>query len=287
VLAALWPFDYGYYEQFGWTMGCTMAECTCSPDALAFARDAPGRVHRVTPDDWDRLQQVATARASEYELVVRRDEQWWRNRIFRSASGQDRTVYALERDGELCGYLAYTRESTGDGTRLRVLYNACTDHQAFCGLLGLLSTHDAEEIVLYRPDERRLLNLLSDPKAIDCRTRPGMMVRVVDVADALETIAYPDDASGTLTIEVDDDTAPWNDGQFTVTVTDGEADCERVDGADPDVALGIATFSQLFVGYHTVEDARQFGTLWVSDEETAARLGSWFPPRSVSPTDNF
>jgi predicted acetyltransferase len=114
-----------------------------------------------------------------------------------------------------------------------------------------------------------------------------MMVRVVDVADALETIAYPDDASGTLTIDVDDDTAPWNDGQFTVTVTDGEADCEQVDGADPDVALGIATLSQLFVGYHTVEDARQFGTLWVSDEAAATRLGSWFPPRTVGPTDNF
>jgi predicted acetyltransferase len=286
-LAALWPFDYGYYEQFGWAMGCTMAEYTCSPEALAFARDASGTTRQVSPDDWERLQRVTETYAQEYDLIVRRDETWWRDRIFRSASGQDRTVYALERDDKIRGYLAYTSESADDGTRLRVLYNAFTDREAFRGLLGLLSTHEAREVVLYRPEETSLLDLAPDPKAVDCQIHPGMMVRVVDVADALEAISYPDDASGTLVVEVSDETASWNDGQFAVTVTDGAADCERVDTVSPDVRLDIGTLSQLFVGHHTVDEAREFGTLWVRAAEHATRVASWLPPRPVSPTDNF
>jgi predicted acetyltransferase len=287
VLAALWPFDYGYDEQFGWAMGCTIAEYTCSPEALAFAREAPGTTRRVSPDEWEHLQQVTETYAREYDLIVRRDETWWRDRIFRSASGRDRIVYALERDDEIRGYLAYTREPTDDGPRLRVLYNAFTDREAFRGLLDLLSTHEATEIVLYRPEETSLLDLVPDPKAVDCRIHPGMMVRVVDVVEGLEAISYPDDASGKLVVEVSDEAAPWNDGQFSVTVTDGAADCERVDTVSPDVRLDIATLSQLFVGYHTVDEARDLGTMWVRAAEHATRLASWLPPRPVSPTDNF
>jgi len=53
-LAALWPFEFGNYEQFGWAIGSKVTEYTCDPDALAFARDAAGTVRRVDPDDWDR-----------------------------------------------------------------------------------------------------------------------------------------------------------------------------------------------------------------------------------------
>jgi len=49
----------------------------------------------------------------------------------------------------------------------------------------------------------------------------------------------------------------------------------------------IRLFGASLVGYHTIDEARKFGDVWVRDEETAARLGSWFPPRTVSPTDNF
>jgi predicted acetyltransferase len=284
-LAALWPFDYGYYEQFGWAMGCTLTEYTCPPDALAFGRDAPGTARRLDPADWERLRGVTDAYREEYDLVMRRDESWWRERIFDSG---DRYVYGLERDGEICGYVGYTVEAE-ESRRLKVLYNAFTDHDAFRGLLGFLSNHDSqvEEVTLYRPAESSLLDMVPDPKAVDCEVHPGMMVRVVSVVDALEAVSYPSEATGTLTLAVSDDTADWNDGTFELAVANGEGGCRSVESGDPDVRLDIGTLAQILVGYHSVTEARRLADLQVTSEDVASQLAGWFPPRAVSPLDNF
>ncbi|SDJ79149.1 Predicted acetyltransferase [Halovenus aranensis] len=280
--AALWPFDYGYYEQFGWAMGCTLTEYTCPPAALAFARDAPGGLCRLDADDWEQLQGVVESYGMEYDLTTRRDESWWRRRIFDDG---DRYVYGLERGGQYRGYLGYTVE---DGPRMNVLYSAFTDRDAFRGLLGFLSDHDSqvETVTLYRPAASSLLDMAPDPKAIDCERHPGTMVRVVSVVDALETVAYPEGVSGTLRLAVTDETAPWNDGTFELTVSEGTGSCRRVDGVTPDLRLDAGTLAQLAVGYHTAPEARKLAGL-DADDEVTARLARWFPSRTVAPMDNF
>lgn len=289
VLAALWPFDYGYYEQFGWATGCELVEYTCPPGAFAFGRDAPGTVRRVDPDDWERLQGVVEARRSERELAVRRDEEWWRQRVFRTAGGDERYVYALERDGDVRGYAAYTVESGDDGRRMRVVYNAHADLDAYRGLLGLLSNHDSqvETVTLYRPAGDPLLDLAPDPKAVECQVHPGTMVRVVDVVDALEAIPYPEGPAGTLSLAVEDDAADWNDGRFELSVSDGRGECRRVEGGDPEVRLDVGTLAQVLVGYHSVDEARELAGLSVASEDAATRLSAWLPPRRVGPLDDF
>lgn len=288
-LSALWPFEYGYYEQFGWTMGCKLAKYTCEPSALASGRDAPGTAHRMDPDGWERLQSVDVTAARAYDLTVRRDEGWWRNRIFQRRGRKERYVYGLERDGSVRGYVAYTADSDDGTSRLDVLYSGFTDYDAYRGLLGFLSNHDSQtdEIRLYRGTETPLFELVDEPKAVDCEIHPGMMVRVVDVVDALETVPYPDERAGTVTIAVSDGTAPWNDGQFELTVSDGTGECRPVEDGEPDAHIDIGTLSQLFVGYHGVPAARELAGLRVETEDVATLLAEWFPSRPVTPMDNF
>lgn len=288
-LAALWPFDYEYYEQFGWATASKYATYTCEPSALAFARDAPGTYRRVGPDDWTQLRSINESYGREHTLAVRRDEQWWRNRVFRSLGDDERYVYALDRDGETRGYVAYSIESGDDGPRMDVLYSAFTDHEAYRGLLGLLSNHDSQvgEIALYRPPEASLLDMVPNPKRVDCEINPGTMVRIVDVVDALETVPYPEDASGRLTLAVSDDTADWNDGQFELTVFDGAGECRRVENVEPEITVDVGTLTQLLVGYHSVAEARKVADIAAATEDAASRLATWFPPETVSPMDNF
>lgn len=288
-LAALWPFDYGYYEQFGWAVGCKLAAYTLEPAALASAEGTDGTLRRVTPDDWRRLREVHRAHALGRELTVRRSERWWRERIFRTVDGTNRVVDALDRDGTLRGYVAYSVDPTSDGDRMTVLYSAFTDENAWRGLFGLLGDRDSQvaEIRLFRGTEMDLLDRLADPGLVDCEIHPGAMIRVVDVVDALERLSYPDGSEGTLLLCVSDGTAGWNDGLFELTVANGKGQCRRLGGGEPDVSLGIGALSQLLVGYHSVGEARRLTDLRVGDEEAAARLAAWFPPRRVQPLDNF
>ena len=294
-LAALWPFDYGYYEQFGWAMATKLATYTCPPEALAFGRDAPGTLRRVGPDDWADLRAVDEAYSDDRDLVVRRDEQWWRQRIFRTIGGEDRYVYALDRDGQTQGYVAYTVGSDDDTSRLVSYYSGFTDRDAYRGLLGYLSNHDSQvdEVRLYRNAGSSLLDAVPDPGAVDCEIHSGAMLRIVDVVDALEVVSYPDDCTETVTLDVSDDTAEWNDEQFELSVSGGRGGCSRVSDshadaeADSDVALDIGTLTKLLVGFHSVAEARRFGDLRVESDAVADRLSALFPPRTVCPLDNF
>lgn len=287
-LAGLWAFEAGYYEQFGWTVASKLAEYTCDPGALACCRDAPGQMRSVDPDEWQQLQEVHEQYALDHDLTVRRTEDWWRSQVFGTIDDEKRYVYALERDGSICGYVGYTVER--DGTReLEVTYNVFADVEALRGLLGFLSNHDsqAETVTVYRDTDLSLFDVVETPGGIDCEIHPGTMLRIVDVPHALETVAYPEACEGSVTLGVTDDTADWNDDTFELRVSGREGDCRRVDTDEPAVWLDIETLTQLLVGYHSVADARRLGGLAVDSDDTATLLASLFPTRPVSPMDNF
>lgn len=287
-LAALWPFEHGYYRQFGWALSNTSVRYACPPAALAPARGADGTARRVGPDEWEQLQDVHEVHGAGRTLTLRRDGEWWRRRVFRSLGGERRYVYAVEREGRVDGYVAYTVEN--GGAQLRVSDLAFRDHGAYRRILGLLADHDSqvEQVALYREDERSLFSLVQDPEAVDCTVEAGPQVRVVDVEHALKALSYPEDVSATLQLAVTDRHAPWNDGRFELAVADGVGECNRIDGGhadvgadvDPDASLDTGALSQLYVGFRAPAELRRTGHLGASDE-TIETLAALFPPETV------
>ena len=284
-LAALWPFEHAYYRQFGWSLANTAVEYACPPDALAFARRAgsgAGTLRRVDPDEWESLQDIHEAHGVDRGLTLRRDEAWWRRRVFRSLGGGKRYVYALERE-EVDGYVAYT---VGGGT-LRVADLAFRDHDAYLALLAFLADHDSQvETVTLHGEDDSLLGLVDDPAAVDATVTAGAQVRVVDVERALSALSYPD-VDATLRLAVADDHAPWNVGTFELRVADGSGECRRVDGSGAgggsgaaDATLGVGPLSQLVVGSRSALELARTGDLEAS-EATVEALTELLPQESV------
>jgi len=295
-IAALWPFDRAYYEQFGWATANEVREYGCPPDALAFARGrSEATLRRVRPEEWERLQSAHERHAASRELTLRRDGDWWREKVFRVDDDDRPFVYAVERDDGPVGHVAYSF-SDGDGhgaDTLTVADLAFADDEALLAILEFLADHDSQaaDVRLVCEADSGLLDRFRDPSAADCTVKQGPMARLVDVADALSTVSYPADASADVTLAVSDDTAPWNDAVFRLRVADGAGRCERVtDGsldAPADLTVDIGTLSQLVVGYHGVDAARQLGALSVDDEAVADALAALFPSRTVFLRDFF
>jgi len=290
-LAALWPFSRSYYEQFGWATANTAFEYQIPLEQLSFARGtATGSARRASVDDWAALNEAYEAHVADETLGIRRDERWWRERVL----DEEPYVYAWERDGEVRGYVVYTFESTGGGMgdhRIDVAELAAADDDAFRGLLGFLADHDsqADRVDLSAPDDA-LLDRVPAPGDVVCGVHAGPMVRVVDVAHALETTPYPDGSTAELTLAVTDDAAPWNDDVFALDVADGEARCRRSDAleaGDADLSVDVGTLSQLVVGYRDVADLRRVGELSVATGATVDELAALFPPETVALRDFF
>lgn len=286
-LSALWPFEYPFYRRYGWAQAGTYASYECDPDALAFAAESAegGEFRQLEADEFERLNPVLDAHNDGIALSMRRSEEWWRHRIF---EGWERnpSVYGVERNGELRGYLVYRIEAD-DETTMRVYELVSADHEARMNLLRFCYNHDSqvETVKIHGRPDTLLFDLADDPRAIEYEVTPGGMVRIVDVQTALSELDYPIEKKR-IVLSVRDPLADWNDGTFAIEVKAGEATCDRVDER-PDATVDITTLSQLFVGHFSVERATIAGSLSIESESAGGLLDEMFPPQEVFLREGF
>ncbi|WP_136689649.1 GNAT family N-acetyltransferase [Halorhabdus amylolytica] len=278
-LVALWPFETAFYRQFGWTTANRVSTYECDPDALVGIGDDEGTFRPVEPEDWRSLQTVHLTAGEGETLSLRRSETWWRRRIFTEWGDRRRHVYRYDRDGTPAGYVVHSL----DDDHLQVAYMAGIDHEAYRELLGFLGDHRAQtdRITFERAEESELFALVTEPNAIECTVEPGPMVRVTDVEMALETVPYPDDVEGTVTLAVDDPLGSNNDETVRLRVEDGIGETIRNPDGDPDARLDIGTLSGLVVGSHDAATAVRRGGVTVESPDVRGRLDRLFPPEKV------
>jgi len=284
-ISALRPFDEAFYARYGWATGYRYHTATVDPAALAPAADLvgdAGRFVRVHPDEHERLHDAYDAWLDRVTLATARSDDWWRDRTFQRYDGE-LFCYAWEQAGDIRGYILY--DVTDDRT-LRTSEVAAADRVAYLHLLRFCRDHDSqvESVELVGPEADRVLDVVDDRGAVTVETRPGHMVRVVDVPAALEAPSYPVD--GEVVLDVRDDTADWNDDRFALVVSDGVATVERTDEA-AGASVGVGTLSQLLVGHLPVERARVVGDLDVEREAAAETLAALFPTTAAYLPESF
>jgi predicted acetyltransferase len=294
AFAALWPFDRAFYARYGYGTANCFATVECPVEDLAFAEEfEAGEFRPVGPDGWAALDAVYRDHSAGRNLALDRDEDWWRERVFDGHRG-DPYVYGFERGGDLAGYLVYTVEEEDDDEVFWVTESAWTDEAAFLNLLRFCYYHDSQvDRVRIRGAPggslRDVLDYIPSPgyEDVEYDLWAGLMVRIVDVADALESIGYPTGVDDRIRIAVDDDTVERNDGTFVLDVSEGRANCEPAGpGAEAEVEVSVGTLSQAAVGYRPVDRLQYAGEL-SADEDALRRLGAVFPADEVFLRDFF
>jgi predicted acetyltransferase len=285
-LTALWPFKHPFYAQFGWALANRYAIQTFEPAVLSeIDAGSDGSFRPLAPDDHQKLGRVLDAESGHRPLFIERAEEWWRKRVFEGWQ-TDPYVYGWERSGELRGYLVYAIQEDGDDLELRVNELAGVDREARCQLFRFIADHDSQvrSVRLYGPPDDLLFDTVEDPAAVDVGLKPGPMIRLVDVPAAIE--ARPASGAGSLTINVTDHLADWNDGRFRIDFGGDRTRCTAVDG-DPDVACSIGVLSQLYVGYRSVVDLERAGELEVYSDDARTLLDEAFPTTPVFLREGF
>ncbi|GAB3031343.1 GNAT family N-acetyltransferase [Natronobiforma cellulositropha] len=282
--ATLWPFRYRFYAQYGWEYADDRVRVECPPEALAFATDAIGErgtFRRLEADEFAALAPVYEAHTEGYGLALERDETWWRYRVFEHWR-DDPFVYGWERDGEIRAYVVCTFDGELGERTMTVSDHAFVDHESHLAALSFCHRHDSqvETVTFETPSDSSLLDVVPDPDELERTLTAGPMVRLVDVSEALEALSYPAGETERVTIAVEDPLAAWNDGTFTLAVTDGEATC-RPSSEPPEVTLDVGTLSQLAVGARRVETLERTERLSSTDAAGVETLGRLFPPEPV------
>lgn len=114
------------------------------------------------------------------------------------------------------------------------------------------------------------------------------MVRVTDVARALEGRGYPAGVNATLVVDVRDDLVPMNNGRFELTVRDGAASVTRLASGGSKVGLSVSVrgLAALYCGVVTAQQAVGLG--WVSGSiESIGLAAALFAGGTPAMTDHF
>lgn len=274
-LAALMPFKHSYYRDMGYADAFFQHEWSFAPAQLARRPSRDVRLRRVDPlRVLPTLTRLHDAEAARRFGGCRRDSLYWRTRFFGYIPpGNTPSVYLAERRGRPTGFLLTLLSQAPTGkAELRVTAAVWQDEVTLDALLAHLLAHrDQVTTVRIRlaPDVD-LFPRFDDPK-IEVALRPRAMLKLVDLAAALERRAYDTSVRGEVVLEVEGDpTSPWNAGRWRVAIARGRARVTSAKGA-ADLRTDIQTLAIAYAG------RRSLSTLIDGDPHSLALIDLALP----------
>lgn len=296
-LSLLFPFSVGFYRSLGYGLANFTWLMELAPRLLP---DYPERLHvrRAGPDDEAAMRachEVARRLPQNNGWPARGDWEW-HNRVTKPE--HEKALFVV--DSQVEGYLVYTLTWSTAATPVKVLEWVWTTDRAWRGLAGFLAAlgEQATSVSYNAPQGSPLLFSLPEPYDRSqgaaeftffpaARLVNGFMLRVLHLPAALAARCYPAHISAEFVLQVKDAQLSANSQPLLVQIAHGTATAEPT-AASPQISTGMATFSQLYAGVMTAEQARTVGALHGGDALCAtlsAALGA--APWSMHPADWF
>ncbi|MBK7877373.1 MAG: GNAT family N-acetyltransferase [Planctomycetes bacterium] len=284
-LSALYPATNTLYRAAGYEIAGARHEFALRLRELSFARGATAArdtwLRPARDADEPALRALYRERARTSSGWLDRHEYLWRR--VRSWRGEERQGFVAGRGERVEGY-AFLAQRRGELLQMDVAFSdlvATTrdsgvrllellrDHRSLCTLArGFLAVHDPIVALL---GENGFESKLSMP----------WMLRVVDVAAALEARGYPAGLAATLELDVTDDVLPENAGRWVVAIADGAARVER--GGRGTLALDMRALAGLYTGWQSAHDLAAGGRAAGPEDVLARATASFAGPAPHMP----
>jgi predicted acetyltransferase len=273
AVSALYPTVSAVYRSLGWEVAGALREVDL--DTAALPRDLPPGV-RVLPGeagDLAALRDLYTDLARAHDgLLTRTGGSFDLPRTGSWPDGAD-GLTLVEQDGRTTGALLYERgRGYGPEGRLTAHDLLAVTREAARALAAVLGgwmpvVSTARVTLLEGSAPAAVLPV---ERARPART-DAWMHRPVDVVRAVESRGWPAHARGTVAFRLRDDAAPWNAGDWRLTVEDGDGRLERSASA-PDLELDVRGFALLYCAATTGRAAAQAGLAGGSADPAALDL---------------
>lgn len=282
-LAGLWASESSIYDRFGFGVATYRYETKMGTSAVLMRDPDVGGTVRLVD-----VEQAGPALREVYEKarlgtsgMLTRSDTWWRLRLFRDSEsargGKSSKRYAVyEEDGSPRGYAIYRQKENWEDFpegEIHVIEVITADPSAHRGLWAFLTNVDLFPHLEWwnLPIDDPLPFHVTEPRRIERKLSDSLWLRLLDIPVALELRSYGHD--GSLTIGVDDPFRPDNSGLYRLEVEDGSASCERADGVEADVEMGVDVLGHLYLGGGDAHGMAHSGRIRGSAEAVVALHG--------------
>jgi predicted acetyltransferase len=214
---------------------------------------------------------------------------WAWQRIFSPILAAQNTYgYLVEQDGRVTGYLFYAQvqgERIAHAHKLVLSDFVALTPEAGRRLLTFLADHVSmvDSITWYGAPADPIHYLLEEQlwRHVD---RLDWMLRVVDVAKALEARGYPPGATGKVHFDVKDDVLAQNSKRFVLEVAES---CGHVrKGGQGTIRIDVRGLAAIYTGHITPLELKMTGLVDAADDDLMA-MARFFAGPSPWMSDRF
>lgn len=276
-LSSLYPATTAFYRRAGYERASTRIIYE-QPLAALGVRDHSLEAVAVDPSQHDIVKRLYAQQGAASSSFIDRPDFYWD--AFLKPKDRPSHIYMTLRDGEPEGYVAFFQGGWTDPLNVRDIV-ALTPGAAR-RLLTLLADHrSVQETVRWPGGPVDPLGFLMSEQKQKVFRAIDLMLRIVDVAGALEARGYAPGAAAELHLDVADDVLPWNNGRFVLEVAGGRG---RVSpGGQGRLKLHARDLAVLYSGYLSPFELRQAGALSGEAADLAAAALAFSGPRPWLP----
>jgi len=275
VYSALAPFDYPFYEKFGYAHAELRHRYAFHRREFRPVKSPAG----ITFREYDPAQDAAAV--LEVQMAMAR----FGSRVFlplwklQNTDTQHR--YVLEQSGEIVGFTQFEfSEAARWELKMEVYHTWFKYDHVLPALVDLVArfAEQAEEVEWTVDPEVPLEYYIKNP-GHEKRTRAGeMMVRVIKWREFCQQIRVPLFASEPVVIGLQDENCPWNNGVYQLTPVSGRLEIETTD-KPVEIQFNAVQLSHAVGGLLTANRLLRLGALQGSPD-AAERFTRIFPPDS-------
>jgi predicted acetyltransferase len=259
-VSGLMPASTSLYRKAGYEVAAMWSQLSMPTRALhSLPRALDVAVRAATVDDIPAIAAHERRYGSTFNGWVDPSDEWW---AWFGRQGYDDGFGYVAVDGdEIIGDVWYRQSDDPKwGYGIEVLGMAAETRDVLCALwhaVGSSSTM-AHRVTVTAPMDASLLLLLPEQE-LETVKELRYMLRVCDVAAAIEARGYPSGLTASVEIDVRDPIIAANDGRWVLAVQDGKGHAER--GGDGRVQVGVNAFASLYSGWATPDLLRATGLL--------------------------
>ena len=259
VISYLHPFKVSFYRKYGYEVFADEKQYTIENVDLKRFQEGEGHIVRLSfEESLPALQFLYKKVQNHYSGTLNRTEKWWRERIYKEG---DYYIVCKNKDNQEEGYLRY---EINNRTMIVHEYVSITI-DAKKSIWNFICQHDSmvDKVTIKAAKSDILAHLLDNPR-IEQKIWPYFMARIIDVEKFLSL--YKLSTKRELLLNVQDSSAPWNEG--TYAISDGKVE-KLKDGEQGGLKLSVGPLTAILLGYVTPIDLYYGGQIHgdISDVE--------------------
>jgi predicted acetyltransferase len=279
-ISVLYPATQRVYRKVGYEQGGNADGLELRLDSIGLSyRDLP--IQSVTPVRHEVFQDMYREWAMQTNGNLDRNPAIW-ERIIQPSQQEEIYAYLIGREAQPEGYIIFNTEAQGKEFHLAIRDWVALNASAGRRLWTFLADHRSQvHKVVWRGCVVNPFLLLLPEQTVKARYLERWMLRVVDVAKALQNRGYPMGLEAELHLVVQDDLLAENNGNFVLNVSGGRGEVTR--GGKGELQLDVRGLAPLYTGLFTASELQFSGYLVGSDRAVSvatqmfAGAAPWMP----------